>query len=42
MTLFLYYLHPDAELENGGQKESAQQRANAGLMLMLTAETAGE
>lgn len=42
MTVFLYYLRPDAELENGGWKEKkgAQRRANAGLMLMLTVQTA--
>lgn len=39
MTVFLYYLCPDAEPENGGRRRSAQRRANAGLMLMLTAES---
>lgn len=45
MTVFLYYLRLDAELENGGWKEkkgaSDKWRANAGLMLMLTVQTAG-
>lgn len=39
MTVFLYYLRPDAEPENGGRRRSAQRWANAGLMLMLTAES---
>lgn len=40
--MFLHYLSQDAELENGDQEESAQQRANADLMLMLTAEIVSE
>lgn len=42
VTMFLHYLSQDAELENGDQEESAQQRANADLMLMLTAEIVWE
>lgn len=38
MAVFQYYLSPDAELENGDQEESVQQRANTDLMLMLAAE----
>lgn len=42
MTVFLYYLRLDAEPENGGLRRSAQRRANAGLMLTLTAESTEE
>jgi len=40
--VLLYYLHPGAKLENGGQGMSAQQRGNVGLILLLTAEAASK
>lgn len=41
MTVFLYYLCPNSDLENEGQRERerSHQRASVGLMQMLEVET---